>query len=66
MGASFDVFWPITDVFIVVEDQVLWTGHVVLPLSFTHVVHGAVCLVRVVGDVAVFFFAYYFVSCKTF
>lgn len=61
---TFYVLWPIADVLIVVEDQVLRAGHVVLPLAFAHVVHGAVSFVRVVGYVAVFLFAYHFVGCE--
>ena len=62
MGASFYIFWPITDVFVVVEDQVLWAGHVMFPFSFAHVVHGAISFVRVVRYVAVLFFTDYFIG----
>lgn len=62
--AALDVLWPITDVLVRVEDEVRGARHVVLSLSLAHVVHGAVGLVGVVGDVAVFFFAGHFVRWK--
>lgn len=64
VGAAFDVLWPVANVLVRVEDKVGRTRHVVFPLSFTHVVHGAVSLIRMVGNVAVFFFTSHFVSCN--
>lgn len=57
LRATFNVFGPVADVFVGVEDEIGRAGHVVFPFSFAHVVHSAVGFVWVVGDVAVFFFA---------
>lgn len=62
MSASFYIFWPITHIFVVVENQILRAGHVMFSFSLTHVVHSAVSFVGVVGYVAVFFFADHFVG----
>jgi len=51
--ASLDVFGPIADVLLGIEDQVGGTGHVVLPLALAHVVVGAVGPILVVADVSV-------------
>lgn len=64
MLAALDILWPITNVFVRVEHEVRGARHVVLPLSLAHVVHGAVSLVGVVRDVAIFFFASDFVGWK--
>jgi len=52
--ASLDIFGPIADVLLGIEDQVGGTGHVVLPLALAHVVVGAVGPILVVADVSVF------------
>jgi len=51
--ASLDIFGPIADVLLGIEDQVGGTGHVVLPLALAHVVVGAVGPILVVADVSV-------------
>jgi hypothetical protein len=64
MQTGFDVLGPITDVLLRVEHQIAGTGHVVLPLALAHVVVGAVRLVRVVGNVAVFLLTGNYVGCE--
>ena len=58
--ASFHVFWPVTNVLVGIEDEVGGAGHVMFPLSFTHVVLATVSLVGMVRNVTVFFCACHF------
>jgi hypothetical protein len=62
--AALDVLLPVTDVLIRVENEVSGTGHVVLPLSLTHVVLAAVGLVRVVRNVTLLLSTRHLVGCK--
>lgn len=64
MGTMGDIFWPIAHVLVRIEDQIHWTRHVMLPLSFTHEVHFAVVLVHVVTDVSFFFITGYDICCN--
>lgn len=57
LGATLHLLRPIAHVLVGVEDKVRWTRHVMLPLTFAHVVSGAVLFVWMVAYVAVFFFA---------
>lgn len=64
LKATLYVLGPVADVFVRVEDEVYGTGHVMLALSFAHVVHRAVVLVWVVRYVVVFLIACDLVRCK--
>lgn len=64
MRTLFNIFGPIANVFVVVEDQIGRTWHVMLSITFAHVVVSAVQFVAVVADVAVFFVAGDFVCCE--
>lgn len=59
----FYVFWPITDVLVGVEHQICRTRHMMFSLSFAHVVHFAVVLVRMVTNMTVLFVARNYISC---
>lgn len=60
--ASLNVLGPIADVLVGVKYKIGGAGHVVLALSFAHVVVRAVDLVRVVADVTVLLGARHFVG----
>lgn len=57
LRAALYVLRPVAHVLVGVEHEVGRTGHVVLTLALAHVVHRAVRLVRVVGDVTVLLLA---------
>lgn len=57
LQTALHVLRPVADVLVRVEHQVHRAGHVVLALTLAHVVHRAVALVRVVGDVVVLLLA---------
>lgn len=59
--AAFDIFGPIADVLIGIEDQIGRARHVVLAFSFAHEVVGTVALVWMIADVAILFGANNFV-----
>lgn len=45
-----------------IKDKLDRTGHVMFTFTLTHVIHGTIDLVRMVGNVTVFFFASHFVG----
>lgn len=65
MHTALYILWPVTHVFIGIEDQVGWARHVVLPFSFTHIIHSAICFVWVVWDVPIFLFTHHWCSYNT-
>lgn len=66
MSATFYILWPITNVLVRVENEIWRTRHVMLPFSFTHVVHGAIRFVFVVGNMSIFFFTCHLIRWKNF
>lgn len=64
MLASLNVLGPIADVLVEVKYKIGGTRHVVLALSFAHVIVRAIQLVRVVADVTVLLSARHFVGCE--
>ena len=62
LETALDVFRPVADVLVGIEDEVHRAGHVVLALAFAHVVHRAVVPVLVVRDVVVLLLASHLVS----
>lgn len=50
---ALNVFRPVADIFIGIEDKIDGTGHVMLALALAHVVHGAVVLIFVIRYVIV-------------
>lgn len=64
LQTTLDILWPVAYVFVGVEDQINRAGHVMLALTFAHIVHRTVVLVSVIRYMIVLLVTHNFVRYK--
>lgn len=62
--ATFYIFRPVTNIFGGIEDEICWTWHMMLPLSFAHVIMSTVSFVWMIAYVTFFLITCNFICWK--